>query len=216
MKIKIIIFLLISLFSYELYSNENIKINGNDYIDDEVIISIIDEYIDDLSDNNLNQIIKKLEANGLFETIDLFVDENILNINLTEKTRIKDISFVGNDRFNSEKIFEILNKKDYLLYYDENNIDYFVNELKNLYLSFGYNKIDISYNVFKNIDNKFLDIEFKIIEGKISKINNIYFIGNNVYPKNTLMGEIESIKRNILKFKLNSNFKLYQSQKRHN
>ena len=93
--------------------------------------------------------------------------------------------------------------------YNINKINSFISELKKLYLSFGYNQVDINFDIVEVSDDKFLDINFKINEGKISKINKIYFIGNSSFNRRNLYENIKSRQKNILKFYTNSNYKSY-------
>ena len=55
-------------------------------------------------------------------------------------------------------------------------------KVKNLYFSFGYNQVDIDYEKSQFVDN-LLNLNFTINEGKISKINKVYFKGNDSFKK---------------------------------
>ena len=67
-----------------------------------------------------------------------------------------------------------------LTYYNKNKILIFIKELENLYKSFGYNQIEISFFINDSQDSnlKSVDLNIKINEGSISKINKVSFIGN--------------------------------------
>ena len=80
-------------FSSKANNFDNIIINGNDNIDDTVIFSIIEEYLDPIDNDNLNLIIKKLERTGNFKSIDLYITDGILNIDLIENIKIRNINF---------------------------------------------------------------------------------------------------------------------------
>ena len=67
----------------------------------------------------------------------------------------------------------------------------YINELNLLYKSFGYNQINIDYNKTFLKDSNFINIDFIINEGKISKINQVFFIGNNNFSKSELIDVVK-------------------------
>ena len=215
MKIKSYFFIFLIIFmSFQGKANnsDNVIINGNKNIDNSVIFSIIDEYLDPINNDNLNLIVKKLEGTGNFKSINIYISDDILYIDLEENIKIRNINFSGNKRFKKEDLFNIINELNLLNYYNENQIFSFIDELKKLYLSFGYNQFEINYESILLNDNKFVDLNFNIIEGKISKINRIFFQGNKNFDKNTLIEKIKSRERNFFRFFINSNFKSYVAQ----
>ena len=122
--------------------------------------------------------------------------------------KLKKLNFNGNERFNDNELLEIYDTFN-SRYFNKANIDKFIDELKELYLSFGFNKIKIEYEVENIISNdeNYLFINFLINEGKISKIKKVSFIGNNNYNYDNLIDQIKSKPRNNIFFFTNRNFK---------
>lgn len=190
-----------------------IEINGNENIDDEVIFSIIDD-LPITEQNDFRLIIKKLYETGSFKNVEIISEDNKIFINLIEQPKINNIEFIGNERFKETEILDLFNKNNSLQYFNEKEIDKFINELKNLYLSFGYNQIAINYD-FKDdalSNNDFIDLIIHISEGKISKIHKVVFIGNNSFSHNTLLSQIKSTPKNTLIFFTNRNYKSYEAK----
>jgi len=212
---KFFFIVLILLNSAILFAGNNdleIILKGNKFTDKEYILSILDEYPNDLTNDKLDIILKKLKDSGHFEDVSIIFDNDTLTINVVEKIKITNLEYIGNKRFKNEQIEEILNHKNYFVYFEINKIEKYIDDLKSLYKSYGYNSIDILYEVEKinNLnENKLL---LKIEEGKISKINKINFIGNENFNKRTLLANIKSNERNWLKFYSNSNYKEYVAQ----
>ena len=209
-KIKYIIFILFFYFNVSL-ANENIKINiiNGDNIDEQTIYSILDTY-DEINDEQLNSIIKKLKKNKYISEVNILKQDNIYIINISQHRIINDVKFKGLNRFNKTDLNLILPFDQFLKVDDENQINKFINELKELYYSYAFNKINIEYKLVNAEDNQnFADIEFIINEGKISKINKIKFIGNSFYKRSILLNNIKSQERNYLKLRLFNNFKYY-------
>ena len=205
-----LIIIFVSNISYGL-SQKKIVIKGNEYIDDEAIYSIIGEDFNLGSDSQKNKIIKSLYNTGNFINIIIEEKEESFIISVEENPKIDKVSFNGIKRFKEEEIFEFFKKDEYFRFYNSNSIDRFINEFKQIYYSFGYNQINIEYDIVDHQDKAdFVNLDFKISEGSISRINRIYFIGNNHFNKNELLSEIKSKQDNFFLIFRNANFKKYQ------
>lgn len=208
--LSFIIFILFSSFSHAELKKEVI-IKGNEYIDDEVIYSIIGENSDDSESDYINKIIKSLYDTGNFKNIEVQESETQIIFSLIENSRITKINLFGNERFKREIILEQFNENEYFKYVNEIRINKFINELEKLYKSFGYNQIDIKYEIIE--DNKAENsviLDFYFDEGSISKVNRIYFIGNESFDKQELLSEIKSNQQNFILIFRNENYKEYQ------
>jgi len=211
---KIILpFILYFIFLTQLFaqSEKPIVIKGNEFIDDEVIYSIIGKDVNENSADYINKIIKSLYDTGNFKKIEVIEKSNEIIIKITENSRINEVNLEGNKRFKKDVIFEQFDQKEYFQYVNEIKINQFIEELKKLYLSYGYNQIDIQYKIIKSLEeNNTVDLDFYFSEGSISKINKIYFIGNISFDKRGLLAEIQSNENNILILFRNENYKEYQ------
>ena len=207
----IYLILIISLaFNLHALGNDyKVKINSSENIDKEFIISIIDEYLDDLSDENLNLIVKKLSENYDFEEVSVQVDNNFLVINIVENPIINEFIFIGNERFKKEEFLTIIKQKQDYIFYNKKNVNQIINSIKELYTSYGYNKIDISYEMI-SLENNSVNVKFFFNEYEISKIKKINFIGNLNFNKKSLISQINSKEKSFLSFSSKSNFKLYE------
>ena len=69
------LFFLLILFNIEVFAKDFI-IDGNQYTDDDIVLSIIDKIpdIDDKSQSNF--ILKKLISSGLFKSVEVSYDSN--------------------------------------------------------------------------------------------------------------------------------------------
>ena len=64
-------FFIVLFFSFSVYSKKNIVIKGNEFVDDEIINSIVGENIDYESEDYVNIIIKSLNDTGNFKNIEI-------------------------------------------------------------------------------------------------------------------------------------------------
>tara|TARA_Y100001936_G_scaffold243047_1_gene281310 strand:+ start:70 stop:2331 length:2262 start_codon:yes stop_codon:yes gene_type:complete len=209
-KLKYIILILFLSFNVS-FANENIEINivNGDNIDKQTIYSILDTY-SEINDDQLNDIIKKLKKNKYISNVNILKKNDIYVINISQYKIINNVKFKGLKRFKKDNLNLILPFEEYLKVDDEKQINKFIDELKELYYSYAYNKINIEYELQNINDNEnFADIQFNISEGQISKINKIKFIGNSFFKRSELLNNIKSQQRNYLKLRIFNNFKHY-------
>jgi len=213
LKNLIFVFFFIIFFTGNLYSQttKNIIIQGNKNIDKDVIYSIIGNENLSIDEYDKNKIIKLLYSTGNFSNVEIIENEKDVIIKIIENPKIIKVSFSGNKRFNEKDILNQFNSEEYFRNINIVKLDQFIEQLRALYLSFGYNQINIQYDIEedKKLDNS-VYLNFNIYEGKISKINKIYFIGNNSFDKRELLSEMKSKQKNFLIFFANTNFKKYQ------
>ena len=81
LRYKIIFFIFIFLFSGNIYSNEiSFKIEGNQYTDYDVILSILKNIPDNIDEEYTNEIIKILNNSNLFSDVKVkFIDNDTEN-----------------------------------------------------------------------------------------------------------------------------------------
>ena len=89
----ICLFLTVSAYS-EIVNK--IVINGNKRISDQTVIMFSNLSIkEEISNNKLNLILKDLYETNYFENVDVFIEKNILTINLKEYPIIQKINYTG-------------------------------------------------------------------------------------------------------------------------
>jgi len=203
-KFKLII---ISMFVFIL-SMSNLKaetinkiiVEGNDRVSIETIIMFSGVSVnDDLSENNLNQVLKQLYGSNFFELVSAKIENNILRINVKEYPIIQNVIYEG---IKSSEMLEKIKKKvnlksrssfnEILLIKDKENI---ASKLKNL----GYYFAEIDTSVLELSDNK-VNLVFNISLGKKAKIRKISFIGNKIYKDKKLKSIILSEEYKFWKF----------------
>ena len=204
-----VIFLFLVFISKQTFSNSIlIEINGNNYTDNEVILSLIKDQPTDISEEYSNYIIKSLDDSLLFEDVSVQIIENKYIINITEYANINKILFRQNERLDDEELEKISNELK-LINTNPISIDLFINEITKIYNSFGYNNIDISHSKKLYKENNTADIYFDFNEGKITKINKIIFNGNNSIDTQILKSIIQSKTKNLRNIFANNNFKKF-------
>ena len=209
--IKIYIVLFVFILTFKLSANENnaeFNLSGNINTDKEVIFTIIDKMPDNLNEEFSNYLLDELNNTGLFQDINIRLENNKYFIDVVEYPVIQKIYFDGNERFKDEELNQLVDELGFNIY-NEDGIKNFVSELNIIYSSFGYNDIKIDFS--KDISEQNLaTIYVDIIENKITKIKAIKFTGNESINSFDLNEVIKSKVKKLTNIFANNNFKPIQ------
>ena len=190
-----------------VFANDNLFIiQGNNFTDSNVIISLLQNIPENLDEEYSNVIIKVLNESNLFSDVRVKFNDNKYNIVVKEYPNIRKIYFESNERLKDDELriiasdlgFTNLNSK---------SINLFINETKKIYESFGYNNIEIEYYEKYSEVNNTADLYFNINEGEITKINKIIINGNYSILTDDIKGIIQSKTRSIVNIFANNSFK---------
>ncbi len=179
---------------------KKIIINGNDRISDETIkmFSTVKKG-QNISDLNLNIILKDLYETNFFKNVSVEINENQLIINVVELPIIQNVSYEGiKSNKLKKKILSNLNLKSKSSYNElllKNDKEKILSSLRNE----GYYFSEIQVLVEELSENK-VDIKYEIILGNKSKIKKIKFIGNKVFKDGKLKSLIVSEEYKFWKF----------------
>ncbi len=169
---------------------EKIEIEGNQRISSETIKMFAGVSVsDDLSESDLNEILKKLYNTSFFDLVSVKILKNKLLIKVKENPIIQNITFDG---IKSSKILDELRKSvvlksrssfsEVLLNKDKIKIQNYLKE-KGYYFS----KIEISKEELG--DNK-INLFYNITLGEKARIKKISFIGDKIFKDKKLKGVI--------------------------
>lgn len=111
-----------------------------------------------------------------------------------QKYYFRDISFLGNTKYSTELLSNIIGIKKGDLYDEDLLTDKIsgMEGISSLYLDNGY----LFFNaepVEKNIVNDSIDIEIRIYEGRQATINRVTFVGNNKTKDKVILREIRTL-----------------------
>ena len=199
--------IILSLFIFILLMNNlkaeivnQIIVEGNNRVSPDTVIMFSGVSLnDDLSEDNLNQVLKQLYGSNFFESVSVKIENNILKINVKEYPIIQNVIYEG---IKSSEILEDVKSEvnlksrssfnEILLIKDKESIS---TKLK----ARGYYFADIDTSVEELSDNK-INLIFNIAIGKKAKIKKISFIGNKIYKDKKLKSIILSEEYKFWKF----------------
>ncbi len=171
---------------------DKINIAGNERISKETIKMFTGVTLnDDLSENDLNIILKKLYNTNFFDLVSVKIKNKVLIIEVKENPIIQNINYEG---IKSSEILQDLKNNvllksrssfnEVLLNKDKKKIKKFLKDL-----GYYFSKVDISIEELQ--DNK-IDLTYNISLGEKAKIKKISFIGEKIFKDKKLKGVILS------------------------
>ena len=191
-------FILISPLKTEIIKEINIE--GNQRISPETIKMFTGVSVNDnLSDNDLNQILKKLYDTTFFDLVSVKFVNNKLEIIVKENPIIQNIYYEG---IKSSKIMDELKGKTTLKSrssFNELLLDKDKKKIKTLLKERGYYFSTIEILKEELEDNK-INLNYKITLGEKAKITKISFIGNKIFKDKRLKGVVLSEEHKPWKF----------------
>ena len=206
-------FLLSSTLTKNTIAEEiSIQILGNEFTDSQVILSLLENKPDKLNNEYSNYILKPLDNSLLFKNVKVEISENKYVIFISEYSNINNIYYRNNKRIKDDELDQIVQSLR-LVNLNPNTFNLFINEVKKIYASYGYNsaEIIITEDVIEETNTADLTVNFE--EGKITKINQIYFNGNNKYSSQELLTIINSKYKTLRNIFANNNFKVFQIER---
>ena len=207
LKFNLIILFIIFFLTKSVFSNEILfDIEGNNYTDSDVIISLLQDIPDNASKEYSNEIIQILNSSNFFSDVEVKLIDNKFLIIVKEYPNINNIYFQNNERLKNDELESIVSEINFTRF-NSISINTFISELKKIYQSFGYNNIKIDYSSKVYEENNTVDLFFNIIEGEITKIKKIIIKSNNSILDQDIRDIINSKTKTILNIFANNNFK---------
>ena len=198
-------FLLISIFFIKItFVNaeivKSISVKGNERITDNTIIVFSKVSIgNDVTINELNNVIKELYETDFFKDVSVSLKNNILTINVIENNLVQSIQIKGvkNKKLKQTLLdqLSITEKKSYV----EERASEDVLKLSNFLKISGYYFSNVDQIVKQN-DNKTVDLTYDITLKQKAVIKKINFSGNKIFKSRLLSSIIVTEENKFWKF----------------
>ena len=199
-KLLIILILLMSATHLSAEIVKEIVVNGNQRVNSETIKIFGEVSVnDDLSNNDLNDILKKLYNTNFFESVNLSLNNSVLKISVVENAIVQNLIVKGIDNDTlKKKISETISLKEKNPYID-NKVKEDLNNIKNFLqeVGFYFSSVDV---LKKDNSNNTIDLIYKIDLGNKAYINEIVFLGDKKFKKRKLLNVITSEENKFWKF----------------
>jgi len=166
-----------------------IQVKGNRRVEVDAVLAIIGSKKGETFDQEqLDRDLRAVYGMGYFSDVNIEMEDGpdgkIITFNVTEKPVIIKISFEGNKKYKEDKLTEELGIKKYSTY-NQSDVKQSINRLKEFYRKKGYFNTKITDKI-EELPNNEVSLIYVIDEGEKVYINNIEFIGNEVFDDDDL------------------------------
>ena len=193
-KIGLILILFLIIFTSMLRAEiiDEINIEGNQLISTDTIKMFSSVSVkDDLSENDLNQILKRLYSTDFFDTVSVKIQNKVLIITVKENPIIQNINYEG---IKSSEMLDGL-KKNIILKnrssFNEILLEKDRERIKNFLKNKGYYFSEIEI-LIDELEDNIINLTYNISLGEKAKIRKITFIGNKIFKDKKLKSVILS------------------------
>ena len=186
---RIILFLLI-LTSYSFANIKEVKIFGNKRVSSSAIEALVDKKNTQIDTFYINNLTRKIYNTEFFSNVKISYDNNILNISVEENPIINFFYINGITGDDLDAVNKIVSLKENNIF-SVSKLKKDLEDVKDLFKSSGYYFAVVEPEVIKIDDNQ-INLILNINKKDISKIKNIYFIGEKYFSSSQLLDIISS------------------------
>ena len=186
---RIILFLLI-LTSYSFANIKEVKIFGNKRVSSSTIEALVDKKNTQIDTFYINNLTRKIYNTEFFSNVKISYDNNILNISVEENPIINFFYINGITGDDLDEVNKIVSLKENNIF-SVSKLKKDLEDVKDLFKSSGYYFVVVEPEVIKIDDNQ-INLILNINKKDISKIKNIYFIGEKYFSSGQLLDIISS------------------------
>ena len=193
----IIIFFLIltnSLFA----EIKKVTVIGNVRVNSSTIESLVDKKIANVDSIYINNLTKKIYDTDFFSDVKISFNQDVLSINVVENPIVNFFYINGIKDSDLDQVNKIITLKENSIF-SSAKLKKDIEATKEFLNASGYYQASINPEVIK-VDNNQVNLIINIDKKEISKIKNIYFIGNKFFSNSQLMDVITSSEDGWWKF----------------
>jgi outer membrane protein insertion porin family len=188
--IRFIIIFLIVLTNVTFAEIKKVNIVGNARVSSVTIESLVDKKISNIDSIYINNLTKKIYDTDFFADVKISFNQDTLTINVIENPIVNFFYINGVKDSDLDQVNKIITLKENSIF-SSSKLKKDIEATREFLNASGYYQALITPEVIK-IDNNQINLIINIDKKEISKIKNIYFIGNKYFSNNQLMDVITS------------------------
>ena len=196
--IRSIIIFFIILTNVTFAEIKKVNINGNARVSSATIESLVDKKISNIDAIYINNLTKKIYDTDFFSDVKISFNQDVLTINVAENPIVNFFYINGVKDSDLDQVNKIITLKENSIF-SSSKLKKDVEATREFLNASGYYQASITPEVIK-IDNNQINLIINIDKKEISKIKNIYFIGNKFFSNSQLIDVITSSEDGWWKF----------------
>jgi outer membrane protein insertion porin family len=169
---------------------KKINIVGNARVSSSTIESLVDKKISNIDSIYINNLTKKIYDTDFFSDVKISFNQDILTINVAENPIVNFFYINGVKDSDLDQVNKTITLKENSIF-SSSKLKKDIEATREFLNASGYYQASITPEVIK-IDNNQINLIINIDKKEISKIKNIYFIGNKYFSNSQLMDVITS------------------------
>jgi len=199
LKVLRYLFLLLALFAVGANSQQafaqqkinEIRIEGVQRIDPTTVMTYLDVNVGQtVTESDLNQSLKNLFATGLFADVSMREDNGVLYVKVQENPIINQIAFEGNKRIEDDELLQEITLRPRQVF-TRQKVQTDVTRIYEVYRRSGRFAANIEPKIIK-LDQNRVNLVFEIDEGDVTEIEDIRFVGNEIFDDAELRSVIST------------------------
>ena len=177
---------------------KKINIVGNARVSTSTIESLVDKKTSNIDSIYINNLTKKIYDTDFFSDVKISFNQDILTINVAENPIVNFFYINGVKDSDLDQVNKIITLKENSIF-SSSKLKRDIEATREFLNASGFYQASIIPEVIK-IDNNQINLIINIDKKEISKIKNIYFIGNKYFSNSQLMDVITSSEDGWWKF----------------
>ena len=196
--IRSIIIFFIILTNISFAEVKKINIVGNARVSSATIESLVDKKSSNIDSIYINNLTKKIYDTDFFADVKISFNQEVLSITVVENPIVNFFYLNGIKDSDLDQANKIVTLKENSIF-SSSKLKKDIEAVREFLNASGYYQATITPDVIK-IDNNQINLIINIDKKEISKIKNIYFIGNKYFSNSQLMEVITSSEDSWWKF----------------
>jgi len=183
----------LNIYAAESFVVKDIRIEGLQRVEPGTVFSYLPVQVGEtFNEEKGAEAIKALYSTGFFRDVQIQAQGDVLIVIIEERPTISRIEFTGMKEFDQELVRKSLKSVGVAeaRFYDKAIIDKAEQELKRQYVGKGMYAAEVVATVTP-VERNQVAIYFNIDEGPVAKIQEINFIGTEVFSESTLKSEMQ-------------------------
>ena len=188
--IRLIIIFFLILANVSFAQIKKVNIVGNTRVNSTTIESLVDKKIANIDTIYINNLTKKIYDTDFFADVKISFNQDVLTINVVENPIVNFFYINGVKDSDLDQVNKIFTLKENSIF-SSSKLKKDIEATSEFLKASGYYQASIVPEVIK-IDNNQINLIINIDKKEISKIKNIYFIGNKFFSDSQLLDIITS------------------------